>query len=111
MNMWKCSACRYVWDGDEAPDKCPKCGAPKEKFDKLSPEAANKIERSRFTNGLHISLFSLLDTVVEIAEVGIEDELDPACVRVFELARNEATISRQRIKAEIEGHIAKGKWG
>ena len=111
MNMWKCSVCRYIWDGDEAPDKCPKCGAPKEKFDKLPKEAAEKIERSRFTNGLHMSLYSLLDTVIDIAEAGIDDELDPPCVSIFKQARNDAQISQQRIKAEIEGHVKKGKWG
>ncbi|MEG1706897.1 MAG: ferritin family protein [Clostridia bacterium] len=27
-----CSVCGYVYEGDEAPAKCPQCGAPKEKF-------------------------------------------------------------------------------
>ncbi|MDI6813208.1 MAG: ferritin family protein [Desulfitobacteriaceae bacterium] len=27
-----CSVCGYVHDGDAAPEKCPQCGAPKEKF-------------------------------------------------------------------------------
>ena len=29
---WVCSVCGYVYEGAEAPDKCPVCGAPKEKF-------------------------------------------------------------------------------
>lgn len=111
MNMWKCSVCGYVWDGDEAPDQCPKCGAPKEKFDQLSEEAAAKIERSRFTNSLHMSLYALLNNAIEIAQAGIEDALDPACVKIFEQVLQEARISQQRIKAELEGHMNKGKWG
>ena len=35
MKKWKCGGCGYVWDGDEAPERCPKCGAPKEKFELL----------------------------------------------------------------------------
>lgn len=27
-----CSVCGYVYEGDEAPEKCPQCKAPKEKF-------------------------------------------------------------------------------
>ncbi len=27
-----CSVCGNVYEGDEAPEKCPQCGAPKEKF-------------------------------------------------------------------------------
>ena len=35
MAKFKCGVCGYIYDGAEAPDKCPKCGAPKEKFIKL----------------------------------------------------------------------------
>ncbi|MEE0132434.1 MAG: hypothetical protein U0I22_01370 [Treponema sp.] len=29
---WVCTVCGYVHTGSEPPNKCPKCGAPKEKF-------------------------------------------------------------------------------
>ena len=29
---WVCTVCGYVHTGSQPPDKCPKCGAPKEKF-------------------------------------------------------------------------------
>lgn len=29
---WVCTVCGYVHTGFEPPYKCPKCGAPKEKF-------------------------------------------------------------------------------
>lgn len=31
---WVCTVCGYVHTGSEPPAKCPKCGAPKEKFKK-----------------------------------------------------------------------------
>ena len=32
MKKYVCSVCGYVHEGDSAPDKCPQCNAPKEKF-------------------------------------------------------------------------------
>jgi len=32
---WICTVCGYVHEGDEAPEKCPQCGQPKEKFKEL----------------------------------------------------------------------------
>jgi 3-oxosteroid 1-dehydrogenase len=32
MKKWKCLVCGYVHEGDSPPERCPKCGAPKEKF-------------------------------------------------------------------------------
>ncbi|QCX34190.1 NADH peroxidase [Caloramator sp. E03] len=32
MKKWVCVICGYVHEGEEAPDKCPQCGAPKDKF-------------------------------------------------------------------------------
>ncbi|MBF0540832.1 MAG: NADH peroxidase [Nitrospirae bacterium] len=32
MKKFICSVCGYVHNGDNPPDKCPQCGAPKEKF-------------------------------------------------------------------------------
>lgn len=32
MKKFVCSVCGYVHEGNEAPEKCPQCGAPKEKF-------------------------------------------------------------------------------
>lgn len=39
MKKFVCSVCGYVYEGNSAPDKCPQCGASKEKF-------AEKIEGS-----------------------------------------------------------------
>lgn len=109
--MFKCGVCGFIYEGEEAPDNCPKCGAPKEKFLQVETTVAEKIRRSRLTNDLHMELKSLLDTVLEIAEQGIEDDLDPGCVKVFQDAKDCAIELGQKIKAELEAHVKKEKWG
>ena len=32
MKKFVCSVCGYVYEGEAAPEKCPVCGAPAEKF-------------------------------------------------------------------------------
>ena len=32
MKKFVCTVCGYVHEGDAPPEKCPQCGAPKEKF-------------------------------------------------------------------------------
>lgn len=34
-----CTVCGYMHEGEEAPEKCPVCGAPASKFKEFSPEA------------------------------------------------------------------------
>ncbi len=36
MAKFVCSVCGYVYEGDAAPEKCPQCGVPAEKFNKVS---------------------------------------------------------------------------
>ncbi|RJE47219.1 MULTISPECIES: FAD-dependent oxidoreductase [unclassified Dehalobacter] len=36
MKKWICTVCGYVHEGAEPPEKCPMCGAPKEKFQLLA---------------------------------------------------------------------------
>ena len=40
MKKFVCSVCGYVYEGSEAPDQCPICKAPKEKFNELKGEAS-----------------------------------------------------------------------
>lgn len=37
MKKWKCKLCGYIHTGDEPPDVCPVCGAPKEDFEEYNP--------------------------------------------------------------------------
>lgn len=32
MKKWICKVCNYTHQGEEAPDRCPKCGSPKNQF-------------------------------------------------------------------------------
>jgi hypothetical protein len=109
--MWRCGACSYLWEGEKPPDKCPKCGAGRAKSVELEPKAQGLVERSRFTNSLHVHLLSLLDQMMDLTEDGIDDNLDPACVKIFQRAFDQAEILQQSIKAELQSHMNKGRWG
>ena len=41
MAKFICSVCGYVYEGDAAPEKCPQCGVPAEKFNKQEDGALN----------------------------------------------------------------------
>jgi rubredoxin len=109
--MWQCNGCGYVWDGEEPPDKCFKCESAKAGFAELEDKAMERVDSSRFTNSLHMHLYSLLEQVMEVAEDGIDDNLDPSCVKIFTNAMWQADILQQSIKAELQSHMKKGKWG
>ena len=32
MAKWRCTVCDYIHEGDEPPEECPVCGAPKSAF-------------------------------------------------------------------------------
>ena len=110
VKLFKCSVCRFVYEGEEAPDFCPKCGAPKEKFEELTEEQANKVYTSDRTNDIHMELVTLSMRIIELCEEGIEIDLDPPCVALFEKAVKEAWTIKQRAKAELEGHMTRGKF-
>jgi len=100
-----------VWEGEEPPDVCPKCGASRDKFAALDDKAMELVERSRFTNSLHMQLHVLMEEVAALAEDGIDDNLDPSCVKIFTRALEQAELIQQLCKAELQGHMNKGKWG
>ena len=35
---WYCTVCGYVYEGPEAPEACPVCKAPKEKFKQMDED-------------------------------------------------------------------------
>ena len=35
MAKWVCKVCGYVHEGDTPPEKCPQCGAPASRFEKV----------------------------------------------------------------------------
>lgn len=33
---WQCRVCGYIHEGEEPPETCPVCGAPKSEFERIS---------------------------------------------------------------------------
>jgi len=109
--MWQCGVCGLIWEAEEAPDACPNCGTAKAKFSAVKDKAADQIDKARFSNSLLMQLYVITEQMMDVAEDGIDDNLDPTCARIFQRAFDEAEGLQQSIKAEIQGHIGKGKWG
>jgi len=36
MKKWRCKICGYIHEGEEPPEECPLCGAPKEEFEEVT---------------------------------------------------------------------------
>jgi len=69
--LWKCTICGYVHEGESAPDVCPKCGAPKEKFIELGSEDAEKIYKSDRTNDIHIEMIEMAAKLNKLCALGM----------------------------------------
>jgi rubredoxin len=110
MELFKCSVCWFIHEGADAPDVCPKCGSPKEKYEKLDPDAAKKIYDADRTNDIHTEVINMMAAVMDLCEEGIDINLDPPCLAAFTKAKNEAGIIKERSRAEIESHVKKNKW-
>jgi len=110
MKFYRCEVCGLVLEEGQLEENCPKCGAPKEKFIELDSEASEKHIRSEFTNDLHVQLIHLCEKLEHVAEAGINDNLDPSCVKIFVRTKAYSKLLKQLAKAELAGHITKGKW-
>jgi hypothetical protein len=108
--LWKCGGCGYLHEGPDAPEVCPKCGAPMEEFFAVSEADSNKVFGSDRTNDIHMEIIVLAMKIKELTKEGIALNLDPDCVALFKQAHDEAWIIKERSKAEIAGHVSKGKW-
>jgi len=108
--LWRCSVCGFLHEGSAAPEKCPKCGSPQEKFVALSDEEAKKIFDSDRTNDIHMEIIELAMKIKNLAKEGMAINLDPPCFALFKQAHHDAWVIKQRSKAEIAGHVGKGKW-
>ena len=111
MKKWKCGGCGFVYDGEAVPERCPKCGAPREKFQLLDENAAKLVERSRHSNALHARLVALTREIEAVCKDGIADNLDPGCVDVFQKSLAGAYLMMKLAMTEMAGHMGKGKWG
>lgn len=111
MPLWRCQVCNLIYEGAEPPERCPKCGAPREQFRQLTEQEAQMVVRSRRSNYLHMRALALLRELLGVAEEIAQDNLDPACVKIASEEREFALMMVQKIMAELETHMKKGKWG
>ncbi|MDL2254485.1 FAD-dependent oxidoreductase [Ruminococcaceae bacterium OttesenSCG-928-I18] len=44
MKKWRCTVCGYIHEGENPPEHCPVCGAPKDKFEPHEEDAQAKAE-------------------------------------------------------------------
>jgi hypothetical protein len=79
-------------------------------YSALSEEDAKKVINSDRTNDIHMEIIKLAMKIKNLAKEGIEINLDPPCVALFKQAHDEAWVIKQRSKAEIAGHVGRGKW-
>jgi len=108
--LWKCTVCGYMHEGPDAPEVCPKCGQPKDKYVAMTDEEAKKVFEADRTNDIHMEIVQLAMRIKDLAKEGMELNLDPPCVAVFKKAHQDAWVIKQRSKAEIEQHVKKSKW-
>jgi hypothetical protein len=97
-------------EGLEAPETCPKCGAPRDQFAALSDEDAKKVYDSYVTNDIHMEIIGYLEKIIHLSREGAGINLDPACLHIFQKSEADCYVIKEMCKAEIAGHISKGKW-
>jgi DNA-directed RNA polymerase subunit RPC12/RpoP len=107
MVLYKCNTCGYV--SDKEIKVCPKCGSTS--FTKLKPDEEKLIKKARKTNYLHMKLTRFLVKIQKYAEDGEKENLDPACVKIFQRIQKDTYENYQMIVAELATHVEKKKWG
>lgn len=108
--LWKCSVCELLHEGEQAPEKCRKCGATQDKFYSLTKEDAKKIYAVDRTNDILMEMVSLAMKMNELAKEGIEINLNESCTDMFKQLQQDAWIMKQKSKREIAEHVANAKW-
>lgn len=111
VKKFRCKSCLYIHQGNNAPDICPKCGAPKEQFELIPENISALIDRSKYTNNLLMESYKIIDNLQDLAVKGISDNLDPGCLYIFRHINEISNILKAMILAEINTHTQKGKWG
>lgn len=61
MKKWRCTVCGYIHEGNEPPEKCPRCGSPKEVFVPYEADPEDKSASVHYVNG---------DTITDVVVVG-----------------------------------------
>lgn len=108
--MWRCEVCGYLHEGDEPPEICPKCGAPKEKFELLDEEETEMMRDALQTKEKYAQILEKLDEVFQLAQEGIDLDLDDGCNKIFNKTKEEISGIHKMIKDELAGHAQQCIW-
>ncbi len=76
MKKWKCSVCNYIHEGEEPPEKCPICGANKDKFIEVTE---NNLELGNTTK-VEAPMDKSSSMVEKITALIVEKHLHPITV-------------------------------
>ncbi len=74
---WKCLLCGYIHEGDEAPEKCPVCGADKVNFtevDEQGKEIKEREEQKETDNGLEETQVAAIEAATPPQEQAVVEE-------------------------------------
>jgi rubredoxin len=110
MKMWRCEVCGYLHEGEEPPDFCPKCGAPKEKFELLDDEEAQLMRDAALTKQKYAGIYARLEEIIRLAREGIDLDLDEGCTAIFKQTRDDVAGLSKKIKTALSGHAHECIW-
>ena len=110
MKMWRCEVCGYLHEGEEPPDECPKCGAPKEKFELLDEEETEMMRDAVSTKQKYVEIYAHLEEIAKLAREGAELDLDEGCNAVFKQVRENVEMLSKKIHTELAGHAHECIW-
>jgi len=110
MKKLRCDVCGYLHNGDHAPEICPKCSVPKEKFILLDEEETEMMEDAVETKSKYVQILAHLDGILSLAQEGIDLNLDDGCNKIFQKAKEEISGIHKMIKDELAGHAQQCVW-
>jgi Na+-transporting NADH:ubiquinone oxidoreductase subunit C len=96
MAKYKCKACGYIHEGNNAPDTCPKCNAPVSEFEEIKAEAGGKkkgVDRDGNT-------YTVIYASVMVVLVAVLLAFTSQSLRTFQ-QKNEDNDKRQQILRSI----------
>lgn len=71
MSKFKCKVCGYIYEGDEAPEVCPVCGAPKSEFEMIEGPKKKRGFLGGKNSNPYIIFYAVVMTVLVAAILSI----------------------------------------
>jgi rubredoxin len=110
ITLWRCNVCGYLHEGEEPPDICPKCKAPKKNFELLDEEETQLMLDARQTKEKYSLIYDHLGEVARLAQEGVALDLDEGCNKIFNHTLEAIQDVQKMIKDELAGHAAECIW-